>query len=175
MCGGYKLTVPFREIVRLYNLTNSVNLPARYNIAPTQDVLVVVDDRETKQRRGEMMRWGLVPFWAKDTKIGYSLINAKAETVAEKPAFREAFKKRRCIIPADAFYEWKATGAKFKQPYLMILDPSDYAQWLGEEPAAAALAAMLTPYPADHPASRTFVLRGAGRYYPTRRGEPGAR
>ena len=97
--------VSFREIVRLYNLTNSVNLPARYNIAPTQDVLVVIDNGATKQRRGEMMRWGLVPFWAKDAKIGYSLINAKAETVAEKPAFRDAFKKRRCIIPADGFYE----------------------------------------------------------------------
>ena len=103
--GRYKLTVSFREIVRLYNLTNSVNLPSRYNIAPTQDVLVVIDDGATKQRRGEMMRWGLVPFWAKDAKIGYSLINAKAETVAEKPAFRDAFKKRRCIIPADGFYE----------------------------------------------------------------------
>lgn len=103
MCGRFKLTVPFREIVRLYNLTNSVNLPARYNIAPTQDVLAVLGGAERNQRRGEMMRWGLVPFWAKDTKIGYGLINAKAETVAERPAVREAFKKRRCIIPADGF------------------------------------------------------------------------
>lgn len=119
--GRYKLTVSFREIVRLYNLTNSVNLPSRYNIAPTQDVLVVIDDGATKQRRGEMMRWGLVPFWAKDAKIGYSLINAKAETVAEKPAFRDAFKKRRCIIPADGFYEWQKIDAMRRQPYLIAM------------------------------------------------------
>ena len=121
MCGRYKLTVPFREIVRLYNLTNSVNLPSRYNIAPTQDVLAVTYDGETKQRRGEMMRWGLVPRWAKDVKIGYHLINAKAETVAEKPAYREAFKTRRCIIPADAFYEWQETGQSLKQPYAIVM------------------------------------------------------
>ena len=119
MCGRYKLTVSWREIVRLYNLTNSVNLQPRYNIAPTQDVLAITFDGETKERRGEMMRWGLVPFWAKDTKVGYSLINAKAETIATKPAYREAFKKRRCIIPADSFYEWQATGGKHKQPYLI--------------------------------------------------------
>ncbi len=121
MCGRFKLTVPFREIVRLYNLTNSVNLRARYNIAPSQDVLAVVYDAETKQRRGAMFHWGLVPFWAKDIKIGYSLINAKAETVAETPAYREAFKKRRCIIPADAFYEWQETGQSLKQPYAVVM------------------------------------------------------
>jgi len=65
MCGRYKLTVPYREIVRLYNLTNSVNLRARYNVVQTQDVLTVIDDAETMERRGEMMRWGLVPFWAR--------------------------------------------------------------------------------------------------------------
>lgn len=121
MCGRYKLTVPFREIVRLYNLTNSVNLPARYNIAPTQDVLAITFDAETKKRHGDMLRWGLIPFWAKDTKVGYSLINAKAETIATKPAFREAFKHRRCIIPADGFYEWQKIDAKRKQPYCIAM------------------------------------------------------
>lgn len=121
MCGRFKLTVPFREIVRLYNLTNSINLPSPYNIAPTQDVLAVIYDAETKQRRGEMICWGLVPRWAKDVKIGYHLINAKAETVAEKPAYREAFKTRRCIIPADAFYEWQETGQSLKQPYAIVM------------------------------------------------------
>ncbi|MGH7173808.1 MAG: SOS response-associated peptidase family protein, partial [Gemmataceae bacterium] len=77
--------MPFSEIVRFYNLTNIVNLASRYNIAPTQDVLAVVYDAEAKARRGEMFRWGLVPFWAKDIKIGHSLINAKAETVLSKP------------------------------------------------------------------------------------------
>ncbi|MGH6670427.1 MAG: SOS response-associated peptidase family protein [Stellaceae bacterium] len=73
MCGRFKLTVPFSEIVRLYNLTNSVNPRPRYNIAPSQDVLAVVYNAEAKARRGEMFRWGLVPFWAKDTKIGSGL------------------------------------------------------------------------------------------------------
>ena len=121
MCGRYKLTASWAEIHRLYDVTNSVNLRARYNIAPTQDVLAIIYDGATKQRRGEMVRWGLVPFWAKDVKIGYHLINAKAETIAEKPSYREAFKKRRCIIPADAFYEWQETGHSLKQPYAIAM------------------------------------------------------
>ena len=98
MCGRYKLTVPFREIVRLYNLTNSVNLPARYNIAPTQDVLAVIAGAERVQRRGEMVRWGLVPRWAKDLKIGYHLINAKAEYSARRRylPFSEVFGRFHC-------------------------------------------------------------------------------
>ena len=120
MCGRFKLTVPFSEIVRLYNLTFSgVNLKPRYNIAPSQDVLAVRSHPETHERKGDMLRWGLIPFWAKDAKIGYSMINAKAETVADKPAFREAFKSRRCILPADGFYEWQKLDAKTKQPYLI--------------------------------------------------------
>ena len=121
MCGRYKLTASWAEIHRLYDVTNSVNLRPRYNIAPTQDVLAIIYDGATKQRRGEMVRWGLVPFWAKDVKIGYHLINAKAETIAEKPSYREAFKKRRCIIPADAFYEWQETGHSLKQPYAIAM------------------------------------------------------
>lgn len=120
MCGRFKLTIPFSEIVRLYNLTFSgVNLKPRYNIAPSQDVLAVRSNPETRELTGDMLRWGLIPFWAKDAKIGYSMINAKAETVADKPAFREAFKSRRCILPADGFYEWQKLDAKSKQPYLI--------------------------------------------------------
>jgi putative SOS response-associated peptidase YedK len=68
-----------------------------------------------------LARWGLIPYWAKDAKIGYSLINARADTVAEKPAYRSAFKRRRCLVAADGFYEWKATGGKVKQPYFISL------------------------------------------------------
>ena len=85
-------------------------------MAPTQDILAVRFNPETRERTLDALRWGLVPFWAKDIKIGYSLINAKAETVAEKPAFREAFKACRCLIAADGFYEWKKLDAKMKQP-----------------------------------------------------------
>jgi len=92
----------------------------RYNIAPTQDVLVV-RERERGEREAAMLRWGLVPSWAKELQAGAPLINARAETVAEKPAFRTALRRRRCLIPADGFYEWqKASGAAArgkKQPY----------------------------------------------------------
>jgi putative SOS response-associated peptidase YedK len=121
MCGRYKLTATWAEVHRLYNLTNSVNLQPRYNIAPSQDVLAVIYDAGAKAHRGEMFRWGLVPFWAKDANIGYSLINARAETVSDKPAYGEAFKKRRCVIPADAFYEWQETGNSLKQPYAILM------------------------------------------------------
>ena len=133
MCGRYKLTVPFREIVRLYELTqpNAArfdNMPARYNIAPTQDVAVVLLNHETRERELGMMRWGLIPYWAKDMKIAFSTINAMSETLATKPAFREAFKYRRCLVIADGFYEWQPTGAKMKQPYLIrMLDQQPFA------------------------------------------------
>ena len=96
------------------------NLGARYNIAPTQDVTVIRRDTDGA-RELVMMRWGLVPSWAKEIGNKAPLINARGETVAEKPAFRSAFAKRRCLIPADGFYEWKASGTGTKQPYRIAL------------------------------------------------------
>jgi putative SOS response-associated peptidase YedK len=93
---------------------------SRYNIAPTQEVLVVVQDPTTPKRRARRHRWGLIPAWAKDPAIGNQLINAQAETAATKPAFRAAFRKRRCLILADGFYEWKKEG-RHKQPYYIRL------------------------------------------------------
>src|SRR5260370_26137992 len=121
MCGRFVLKAPFSELVRLYNVTNNLNLEPRYNIPPTEDIAVVRPDPDGTGRRLEMLRWGLIPYWAKDIKIGFSLINAKAETVVEKPAFRDAFKERRCIIPADGLYEWKKLDAKRKQPYAIVM------------------------------------------------------
>jgi putative SOS response-associated peptidase YedK len=115
------LKAPFSELVRLYSITNNLNLESRYNIPPTEDIAVVRADPEGHGRRLEMLRWGLVPYWAKDIKIGYSLINAKCETVAEKPAFRDAYKERRCIIPADGFYEWRKLATGAKQPYAIVM------------------------------------------------------
>ncbi len=121
MCGRYTQLMSWREVVELYRLTDdqpALNVPARHNVAPTQQVPIVrVEDG---RRRLAMVRWGLVPFWAKDLKIGYKMINARAETVAEKPSFRTAFRKRRCLVPASGFYEWKGEPGG-KQPYYITL------------------------------------------------------
>ena len=120
MCGRFLNRIPAAETTRLFSTINPLlNYPARYNIAPTQGVPVVRS--AAKARTLDMLRWGLVPFWAKDVKIGYSLINALGETVADKPSFREAFKNRRCIVPADGFYEWQKTGPKEKQPFAIVM------------------------------------------------------
>ncbi len=96
-----------------------------YNIAPTQEVAAMVEEDET--RKLEMFRWGLIPSWAKDPSIGNKMINARAETVSEKPSFRSAFKKRRCLIVADGFYEWQKTD-NGKQPfYVRMKDSSPFA------------------------------------------------
>lgn len=92
-----------------------------YNVAPQSFQPVVRLDQETGERELTIMRWGLVPFWSKDGNAGYSTINAKAETVATSPVYREAFKRRRCLVPADWFYEWQKIDAKTKQPYAIAL------------------------------------------------------
>jgi len=124
MCGRFIITDPDQGMSALFGYNGPpLGMAPRYNVAPTQSVPVV----RLNARGGRGMaklRWGLVPAWAKDVKIGAQMINARAETVTEKPAFRAAFKTRRCLIPADGFYEWKADG-KTKQPYRVVLgDPA---------------------------------------------------
>ena len=121
--------MPWSELVKLYRIDDRPNLRPRYNIAPTQDVLAIRLDSAGKQEAVEL-RWGLIPFWAKEEKIAYSTINARAETVAAKPAFREAFKKRRCLIAADGYYEWKAEDGA-KQPYRITLNPEQPFSFAG--------------------------------------------
>ncbi len=106
MCGRYTLKTPAGDLQEELALDDKPELKPRYNIAPSQDVAIVVSG---PGRKLEWARWGLIPFWAKDEKIGYKMINARAETLAEKPAYREAVKHRRCLIPADGFYEWRKT------------------------------------------------------------------
>lgn len=115
MCGRYSLTTVPEAMRALFGFENLPNLPPRYNIAPTQDVAVVRFDGEGA-RQLAMMRWGLIPHWAKDASMASKMINARAETVREKPSFREAVKSRRCLLPADGFYEWR-TEAGRKQPF----------------------------------------------------------
>lgn len=118
MCGRYWLSAKERYIAEHFDLEESeVHWTPRYNIAPTQEVAIVRQDRKQPKRVFSLMRWGLVPAWAKDASIGYKTINAMCETAAEKAAFREAMRRRRCLVPADGFYEWQKLGRKEKQPY----------------------------------------------------------
>jgi putative SOS response-associated peptidase YedK len=120
MCGRFVLMTPGSSLAAHFRLAEEPSLEARYNIAPTQIVAVVAASEPGARPELKMVRWGLVPFWAKDTSIGARLINARSETAAEKPAFRTPFKNRRCLIPADGFYEWKKTDGS-KQPYFVGL------------------------------------------------------
>jgi putative SOS response-associated peptidase YedK len=118
MCGRYKLTAHEKWLSFLFNLDpEDVDWAARWNVAPTQEVATVRRDAKEPQRIFGLMKWGLIPYWARDASFGPKAINAMAETAAEKPAFSDPMRKRRCLIPADGFYEWKRTGAKSKQPY----------------------------------------------------------
>jgi putative SOS response-associated peptidase YedK len=120
MCGRFTLRTPTKDIVKAFGLTDAPDLFPRYNIAPTQQIAAIKLDPETGTRRLSMFRWGLVPSWADDPSIGNRMINARAESVAMKPAYRNAFKKGRCLILSDGFYEWKKTG-KNKQPFFIRL------------------------------------------------------
>lgn len=113
MCGRYRLSRTERYYLEKFGVSVEDFNP-RFNISPSQSVHAVVS--HDGERKLTQQRWGLIPFWAKDPKIGYKMINARSETIFEKPAFRDAFKKRRCLIPADGFYEWKKEG-KAKQPF----------------------------------------------------------
>ena len=123
MCGRAKLSTDFSEIKIAFRIPPehpTPNFGPSWNIAPTDPMPVVRYDAKAGQRSLDIIRWGLVPYWAKDIKIGYSTFNARAEDIEIKPAFREAFQKRRCLIPLDSFYEWKKTETG-KQPYAIGL------------------------------------------------------
>jgi putative SOS response-associated peptidase YedK len=117
MCGRFTLRTPAAQLAEAFELFREPELTPRYNIAPSQMVAAIRFEEERTPRELVLLKWGLIPFWAKDPKIGNRLINARAETVATTPAFRAAFQRRRCLIPADGFYEWKRLDAKHKQPY----------------------------------------------------------
>ena len=123
MCGRYLLTSPVDALRQLFLFEQRPNLMPRYNIAPTQDVPVVRLARDSPKNDGPareliMARWGLVPFWADDLKIGHRLINARREGVRTMRPFREAYARRRCLVPADGFFEWRKEG-KTRQPFLI--------------------------------------------------------
>lgn len=123
MCGRSSLTVTEKELEKRFNASfysedlERYNPLPNFNMAPTQNLPVITD---ADPDHINLYRWGLIPFWAKDEKIGYRMINARMETVADKPAFRQAFRQRRCLWPVDGYYEWIARG-KEKIPYRVIL------------------------------------------------------
>jgi putative SOS response-associated peptidase YedK len=118
MCGRYTLKTPNPRLQELFGLEDLPHLVPRFNIAPTQSVFAIrAAESAVALREAVMLRWGLIPFWAKDMAIGNTMINARAETVAEKPSFRQAFLKRRCLIPADGFFEWEKLANGKKQPW----------------------------------------------------------
>jgi putative SOS response-associated peptidase YedK len=124
MCGRAKLESDVSEIKIAFRIPPEYptpNFAPSWNVAPTDQLPIVRYDPKAGSRTLDLMRWGLIPYWAKDIKIGFSTINAMAETVDTKPVFREAFKRRRCLVPVDNFYEWKKLDAKEKQPYAIAL------------------------------------------------------
>lgn len=129
MCGRFALPT-IEGIAQYFNLKEEPNFGPRYNIAPSQDIAVVRINPDTADRELVMLHWGLIPFWAKDKKIGYKMIKARAESVAEKPAFRAVFKRSRCLIPALGFYEWDHK-TKTNQPYFIRLKDSDVLAFAG--------------------------------------------
>lgn len=136
MCGRYAITLPPEMMAQLFRLASVPPYPPRYNVAPTQPVLVVA---EQHGRRGaHLMRWGFVPGWVKDPREFPLLVNARAETMAEKPTFRDALAHGRCIIPASGYYEWRTGADKTKQPYYITRADGQplalaglYATWSG--------------------------------------------
>ena len=154
MCGRFTLTVSARVLADLFGVEDLPDVRPRYNIAPTQSVLMVRGTSEAQPEFGEA-RWGLIPGWAKDAKIGARMINARAETVADKPAFRSALRRRRCLIPSDGFYEWRKLAGG-KQPYLIrFTDGSPFAfaglweRWHDSDGQAIDSCTIITTTPND--------------------------
>jgi len=130
VCGRFAFYSPSEAAAALFGASGALPVEARYNIAPSQYIAAIRDD-EGGERELTMLRWGLIPFWAKDPSIGNRMINARAETVAEKPSFRAAYRHRRCLVLADGFYEWHREGSVKTPHYISAAD--------GEPVAFAAL------------------------------------
>ena len=131
MCGRFTQRFSWREVhsfLRLGSPGPALNLRPRYNLAPSQNAAVVRD--EDGERRLSMLRWGLVPGWARDPNIGHKLINARSETAAVKPSYRAAYSRRRCLVPADGFYEWRREG-ELRQPWLIAPRAGGFVTFAG--------------------------------------------
>ena len=151
MCGRFTQTASPAVITQQFDVAVPPLFTPRYNIAPSQPIAAIRIDPDTSTRKLVMLRWGLIPSWAKDPKIGHQCINAKVETVAEKPSFRAAFKARRCLVIATGFYEWQVQG-RAKQPMWIGLKSHHpfaglWEQWQPPEGAAIESCTILTTEP----------------------------
>jgi putative SOS response-associated peptidase YedK len=152
MCGRYAASLPPEMMVELFKLLGTIDMPARFNIKPTEPILVIRE--QNGQRTAQFMRWGLIPAWVKDLKEFPVLINARADSMTQKPAFRNAVRLSRCIVPADGYYEWMVGPDGKKHPYFVTLVANEpmvfaglYATWTGPDGAPIDSAAIVTVDP----------------------------
>jgi putative SOS response-associated peptidase YedK len=155
MCGRFTLFDSASAVAGEFGLAEVPSLAQRYNIAPSQEIAAVRISAEGRAREYALLRWGLVPSWAKDPSFGDRMINARSETAAEKPAFRSAVRRRRCLVPASGFYEWKRTNGR-KQPYFIRMRAGKVFAFAGlwetwKEPGGSVVesCALLTTSPND--------------------------
>ncbi|HEU5399750.1 MAG TPA: SOS response-associated peptidase [Terriglobales bacterium] len=153
MCNRFRLTHSQRDLAERFKSSDQTDDTPRYNIAPTQPVLTVRREHGEKVRRFSMMRWGLIPHWAKDMTIGTRTLNARSETVTRLPAFRDSILTKRCLLPADGFYEWRALG-RVKQPYCFEVGEGDvfalaglWDEWRGPDGEVIESCTILTTTP----------------------------
>jgi len=149
MCGRYAAILPPEAMVELFQTLNTIDFPPRYNIAPTQPIVAIWQDEAG--RRAHLVRWGLVPGWVKDPREFPLLVNARSESMAEKPAFRTALRHHRCIVPATGYYEWHTGPDKKKTPYFITLANGEpmalaglYSTWMGPDGEEVDTAALIT-------------------------------
>jgi putative SOS response-associated peptidase YedK len=155
MCGRYTLSTPVGTLADEFGIAGPLpEVQPSYNVAPTQEVPAVLAGTGGEGRRLEMLRWGLIPSWADDPGIGARMINARSETVAEKPSFRRAFKERRCLIPADGFYEWQKTNGG-KQPYYLRMRSGRPFAFAGSGRTGKGMGMRSAPAPSS-PQTRTI-------------------
>jgi len=152
MCGRYAATLPPEMMVELFNLLNQVDFPPRYNITPTQPIAAIWEQQG--RRTIQLVRWGFVPNWVKDPRELSLLINARAETMAEKPSFRDAVRHGRCIIPASGYYEWMKGKDGTRRPYYITMEDGSpmvfaglYSNWAGPNGEEVDTACIVTVEP----------------------------
>jgi putative SOS response-associated peptidase YedK len=152
MCGRYAATLPPEMMVELFKLLNRIDYPPRYNITPTQPIAAIWEQQG--RRTVQLVRWGFVPAWVKDPREFPLLINARAESMAEKPSFRDAVRNSRCVIPANGYYEWMKGADGKKRPYYITMEGDEpmafaglYSTWSGPEGEEIDTAAIVTVDP----------------------------